>query len=283
MTRFAQLSVFLFPLVAVLGCYNTSSVENGGLACSTDNKCPEGFACQSGRCWKGTGSGDPGTCAAPLGPVAGCSTEVPLDSACDPVCQSGCGCRRCVLSSDATAFVCETTAAPSSFVSHMGTCRDPSVCAPGSVCIADGVCPNLCYKTCRDHSDCPATSRCTKTGLTDAVGATLVEGVYFCSPPAESCSPVGSAACANPKTGFNCVFLAGLTGVGTATDATVCDCATLHRAKVGEACVNSPDDCQPGAVCVNGKCRTICSQSASCASGATCTPIYNSKQYGYCS
>ena len=281
MTRSMQIAIGLVPLVALLGCYNTSSVENGGLACSIDNKCPQGFTCQSGRCWKGSAGGDPGTCTAPLGPLAGCASEIPTDSECDPVCQSGCGCHRCVLASGANGFVCETTAAPSSFVSPLGTCKDASVCAPGSVCIADDVCPNLCYRTCRADSDCPVSSHCTKTGLTDASGSTLVEGLYFCSPPTESCSPLGSAACAAAKGGFNCVFLAGLTGVAN-TDATVCDCATLHSAKVGEACVSSPDNCQPGSVCVNAKCRTLCSQSGTCANGGRCTQVYNSKQYGYC-
>lgn len=276
-----QFAMCFVPLAALLGCYNTSSVENGGLACSSDNKCPDGFACQSGRCWKGSAGGDPGTCTAPLGPVTGCSADVPVGSSCDPVCQNGCGCRRCVLSSDASGFVCETTAAPSSFVSPLGTCQDADACAPGSVCIADDVCPNLCYKTCRSDSDCPFSSHCTKTGLTDASGSTLVEGVYFCSPPAESCSPLGSATCTDAKAGFNCVFLAGLTGVAT-TDATVCDCATLHSVKVGQACVSSPDNCQPGAVCVNGKCHTVCSQSTSCSNGSKCASIYSSKQYGYC-
>lgn len=281
MTRLLQIAIGLVPLLASLGCYNTSSVENGGLACSSDDKCPDGFACQSGRCWKGSTGGAPGTCTAPVGPVAGCSIAVPAGSVCDPVCQSGCGCHRCVLSSDASGFVCESTAAPASFVAPLGTCKDASTCAPGSVCIADDVCPNLCYKTCRTDSDCPESSHCTKTGLTDATGSTLVEGVYLCSPPAEACSPLGSAACAAARGGFNCVFLAGLTGVAT-TDATVCDCATLHYVKVGEDCASSPDNCQPGSMCVNGKCRTLCSQSSSCANGAKCTAVYNSRQYGYC-
>jgi hypothetical protein len=46
--------------------------------------------------------------------------------------------------------------------------------------------------------------------------------------------------------------------------------------------VSAPDNCQPGSVCVNGKCHTLCSQSGTCANTGKCTPVYNSKQYGYC-
>jgi len=275
----------LSPLLALLGCYNTSSVQNGGLACSAENTCPDGFKCQGGRCWKNSPSStDAATCSAPLGPVAGCAADSPVGSDCDPVCQSGCGCHRCILGSTHTRFVCETTAPPASFIGPLGTCKDVTTCAPGSVCVEDDVCPSLCYKMCRSDSDCLANTHCTKTGPTTAGGVRLAEGLSFCSPPAESCNPAGGAACTAARGGFNCVFLAGLTGVAT-SDATVCDCATLHNVEVGAACVISPDNCRPGAVCINARCRAICTQSgpaSPCANSGKCAPVYNSTVYGYC-
>jgi hypothetical protein len=284
MTRHLQIVMALAPLLPLLGCYNTSSVENGGLACSSEGTCPTGFACQDGRCWQN--AKQPLTCSQPFGPFASCTAQTPANSSCDPVCQSGCDCsHRCVYEADQTAFVCEATPAPASFVAPLANCDNRiDRCAPGSVCIADDICPSLCYKTCRADGDCPTNSRCTTTGLTDAAGAALVDGVYFCSPPTEACNPTGAAACAAARTGFNCVFVAGLTGSGT-SDATVCDCATLHNVRVGEACVTTPDNCQPGAVCVNNRCRTICNKSASgsaCPSGGGCNTLYGSRVYGYC-
>lgn len=284
MTRHLQIVVALAPLLPLLGCYNTSSVENGGLACSSEGSCPKGFTCQDGRCW--SGSQQPSTCSEPFGPFSSCAAETPVGSTCDPVCQSGCDCNhRCVLSSGLTSFACESTPAPASFVAPLASCDGRvSQCQPGSFCVADDVCPSLCYKTCRADRDCPTNSRCTTTGPTDSAGAALVDGVYFCSPPTESCNPTGAAPCATARSGFNCVFLAGLTRGGTG-DATVCDCATLHNVKVGDACATAPDNCQPGAVCVNSRCRAICNKSTSgsaCPNGGGCTTLNGSRTYGYC-
>jgi hypothetical protein len=285
MTRFSKLVLGLIPALTAVACYNTASVDNGGLACGTGNTCPEGFSCRSdGRCWKnGTG---PGACNEPFGPFATCSSgQGPANSTCDPVCQSGCACdRRCVLDPDtASRFVCETSTRVGSFVGPGQTCEDADACAPGSVCIADAVCPNLCYKTCRADVDCPAQAFCTRTTIEDPSGR-LLTGVFLCSPPIETCSPTGAAACSPGRAGSSCVFLAGLTGVAI-SDATVCDCSTLHTERVGSVCATAPDNCEPGAVCVDGRCRTICNRSGSgvtCPSGSSCVAIYDSAVYGYC-
>jgi hypothetical protein len=285
MTQTPRFAFTLAPVLAVLACYNTSSVENGGLVCGNGSTCPDGFTCHAdNRCWK-TGGG--AVCAAPFGPFAGCSEGgTTANSTCDPVCQANCQCgHRCVLTSDASRFVCEATTSVTSFVAPLGTCGTPNEdrCAPGSVCIGDDVCPNLCYKTCRADQDCPASAYCTKTAV-NPVGGSALDGVNLCSPPSESCNPTGTAACGTPKSGFNCVLVAGLMATHT-TDATVCDCATLHSEKIGAACVDAPDNCQPGAVCMAGTCRALCGLSGAapaCSSGARCTPVFGSSRYGYC-
>ena len=232
---------------------------------------------------------NPSVCPAPFGPFPGCQAGAAIGvSTCDPVCQSGCACdRRCVLNTDTYAsFLCEATAlAPTSFIAVQGTCNGASSanCAPGSVCISDDVCPWTCFKTCRKDVDCPTNSRCSAVTLYDK-NTQPVPNVFLCTPPTEGCNPSGAASCTTARTGFNCVFLAGLTGVAN-TDSTLCDCKTLHTEAVGASCTTVPDNCQPGAVCVDGTCRQICDKRASgsaCPSGGGCNTIYGSTSYGYC-
>jgi hypothetical protein len=308
-------------LLGLSGCYNTLSVANGGLVCGLDDQCPDGFRClkdgaagQPGHCWKnGTGPdagggatdglppksdvANPLACTVasavpPFGPFATCSPQERAigSSTCDPVCQAGCPCdRRCVLDEATYAsFYCEDTAqAPSSFVPVQGACNSPNAasCAPGSVCISDDVCPWLCYKTCRKDVDCPKDSRCSLLTLIDQNRQPL-QDLFLCTPPIDNCNPSGSASCSTARPEFACVFLAGLTGLEN-TDATVCDCRTFHDKKLGAACQMKPDDCQPGAVCVDGNCRQICDKRSSgggsaCPTGSGCTAIHGSTVYGYC-
>jgi len=319
MIKTAVTTFGIFALLCLTGCYNTDKVKNGGLVCGANDACPDGFTCVKdsvdgtrGHCWRtgtgpdaGGGSQDtrpsgpdlasPAACTtagavAPFGPFATCSPNQPIaGSSCDPVCQSGCACdRRCVINTSTYgSFLCEGTAQiPSSFVPTQGDCggsRSAS-CAPGSVCISDDVCPWTCFKTCRNDIDCPSNSRCSVITMLD-INSLPVRGVSLCTPPVEACNPTGGAACASPRANFNCVFLAGLTGVGN-TDATVCDCRTLHDKRLGATCTPVPDDCEPGAVCVDGTCREVCDRRASigsaCSSGGACSPIFGSLQYGYC-
>jgi hypothetical protein len=319
MIKTLECALGLSALLALAGCYNTNNVKNGGLVCDTGGTCPAGFACvkdglpgSSGHCWQngivvdvGNTTPDAGVpkpdaapvqaCAvggapAPYGPFATCSTNAPIpNSTCDPVCQGGCPCNhRCVLDDTTNnSFICEPSApvGGTAFVQPLGACNgaNVSLCAPGSVCINDNVCQNLCYKTCRTDQDCGASSRCTKSTIVDAANQP-VQNLLFCSPPIETCNPVGTASCGAARANFNCVFLAGLTGVAN-TDSTVCDCSTMHTTAVGQACSSAPDDCVPGSACVNGFCRSVCSLKASgsaCPSGGGCTALYGSVNYGYC-
>jgi hypothetical protein len=316
MTKTVGIWLGLVAVVAAGGCYNTLNITNGGLVCGPNDACPEGFHCvkdsQAGHCWKnGTGPDAGGTAsdtasgttdavgplactianATPLfGPFPAdkCSpVDQPAPGSCDPVCQAGCPCdRRCVLSSTYDSFQCEASPQnPSTFVDVQQTCtgsRSES-CAPGSVCINDDVCPWLCFRTCRKDLDCGTNSRCSALGILD-LSSNPVANVYLCTPPIESCNPSGAASCATARAELGCVFLAGLTGIAT-TDATVCDCRTTHTGAVGAACSTLPDDCQPGAVCVDGTCRQICDRGASgtaCPGLGVCSPIYDSTRYGYC-
>jgi len=297
MTRTIESAMGLVALFSLAGCYNTLNVTNGGLVCGPDDACPDGFVClqdaPAGKhCFrKGTGPDaavSTVTCPAPFGPFSTCSPEVAIGaSTCDPVCQSHCPCdRRCVVNSSTYAsFECEGTAVPpSTFIPVQGTCSGTNSvnCTPGSVCIADDVCPWSCFKTCRKDVDCPTNSRCSAMTLLDKTSQP-VDNVFLCTPPTEVCNPTGAAGCATARSNFNCVFLAGLTGVAN-TDATLCDCKTLHYQAVGTSCTKLPDNCQAGAVCVDGICRQVCDRRASgsaCPSGG-CTAIYGSDAYGYC-
>jgi hypothetical protein len=313
--RLSLLPLMLLSVALGGGCYSTSKIKNGGLLCGTGDSCPDGFVClhdtqvgQLGHCWrKGTGPADAGpgpdatasdaaggactlaNATAPYGPFANCTSQQYPKSSCDPVCQSGCPCqRRCVLdNSSYDSFLCEGSTPSSSFIPDLGSCNDPNStrCSPGSLCVADNVCPYLCYKTCRADSDCASTSRCTANTIVDKAGSSM-DNLGLCSPPIEECNPMGTAACATPRSGFACVFLAGMTGSKASGDSTVCDCATLHDKKVGSHCQTLPDDCVPGAVCVDGTCRAICSKisvgSPCSGTGGVCNAIYGSSQYGYC-
>lgn len=295
------------------GCFNTNSIKNAGLECnSVAGACPDGFACKAGLCWKngtgpdagGTGSdaSNPGTDATvpiactpstpPYGPFATCSPSPANPNTCDPVCQLGCDCgKRCVFDSHTgNSFTCEATSeSPNfAFVQPTGKCdTNDTACAPGSVCIPDDVCGSLCYRTCRTLVDCGGKGRCTQNLVQDQNLQPLVPNVFLCSGPAESCNPTGTASCVNARAGFNCVFFAGLTGTQVG-DATTCDCATFHDKSVGATCTSVPDNCQPGAACINNLCHRICNLQGSvslCAGttgGGKCTAIYGSSQYGYC-
>jgi hypothetical protein len=307
MTRTIAFTVGLSALLALVGCYNTNNVKNGGLVCGTAGSCPDGFVCSdnkgmvasAGHCWRnGTGPTDSGTdqaCALPYGPFATCSTsQINLASTnsastCDPVCQSGCPCNhRCILDDQTNnAFLCEASTVPvgTSFIPPLGACNGASqgLCAPGSVCINDSICQNVCYRTCRTDEDCGNSSRCTDIAIYDN-SSQPVPGLFLCSPPIEQCNPTGSATCAPARANFNCVFLAGLTGVGKDAS-TVCDCGTSRVLEVGQKCQTALDNCKPGTVCVNGYCHTVCNMEGSgspCTNGGGCTAIYGSQTYGYC-
>lgn len=309
MTKTIGCALGLSALLVLVSCYNTNSIKNGGLVCGKGASCPSGFACvndsPTGHCWKNgvvpdAGAGSPactvGSAPAPYGPFATCSANLQIpNSTCDPVCQDGCPCNhRCVLDDNTnTSFICEASAPPAgtAFVQPLGACNGPNVglCAPGSVCISDDLCQNLCYKTCRTDQDCDGTSRCAATGIQTGTDPTqTLANLNFCSPPVEACDPTGSATCGTGRANFNCVFLAGLTGTVDA-DSTVCDCSTFHDKVLGQLCSLLPDDCRPGLVCVgtagSATCHRVCNLQGSgsaCLAGGGCTQLYNSKSYGYC-
>jgi hypothetical protein len=316
MTKALGFSVGLAAAAGLFGCYNTTNVKNGGLACGANDVCPDGFRCvkdglagQSGHCWReGTGPDAAGTvgpdtgapkadvanplactvASGPFGPFSPCTADPAVaNSTCDPICQSGCPCRRrCVLNQDTWAsFLCESTEPDAStFVPVQGDCTNQvEACAPGAVCVYDDVCPSLCFRLCRRQEDCPTGTLCSAAAIYDK-SSTEVPTVKLCTPPTQACNPTGTADCNPTRGNFKCVFLAGMTGVQN-TDATVCDCASTHTKKLGATdCSMAPDDCQAGTVCVDGTCRQICDRQASgqsCASGG-CNPLYASTRYGYC-
>ena len=302
MNKTIESALGLSALFALAGCYNTNDVKNGGLVCGTGGTCPSGFVCDgqmgaAGHCWKkGTEPGATSACTVaeatlPYGPFATCGAKQPIpNSTCDPICQDGCPCNhRCVLDDQTgTSFNCEVSApaAGTTFIQPLGACNPPNtdLCTPGSACIFDDLCQSLCYRICQSDDECGDKSRCMASGITDPNTGKAVTNVGFCSPPIETCNPTGIATCGTARVNFNCVFLAGLTGVAN-NDSTVCDCSTLHAVALGKDCTTDPDNCAPGLACVNGTCHSVCSLKSSgsaCPSGGGCTPLYGSQNYGYC-
>jgi hypothetical protein len=70
-------------------------------------------------------------------------------------------------------------------VGHGSECDDLNDCAPGHDCIfEDTTRPGLCYKWCRESSECPDPSTCTTEVLYDLLSPCTGEASY----PIDACS-----------------------------------------------------------------------------------------------
>jgi len=54
-------ALLAMPLLIAAACGYSPNPESGTLQCGSSNTCPEGYSCQSGRCWKDGGGGSGGT------------------------------------------------------------------------------------------------------------------------------------------------------------------------------------------------------------------------------
>jgi hypothetical protein len=275
------------PALLLIGCYNPS-IQDGTLGCGPGSTCPDGFVCQNSLCFSssasvgdgGTTSGDGGGAMMCYGPIAACTTQ--SSGRCDPVCQTGCGCKeRCTF--EQTGVTCK--AQTGTFVNVGGICRaDMDQCRPGSICVLEATpaCAAHCYRFCRSTSDCPGGARCEEQLLKDD---RTPSGLMICSPPFVACNPWGRAACGSadrPSPAFGCYVVAAN------PNETVCECAgTIPE---GGAC-NGEHQCAPGFECAvtaatTMACLRVCSLAnltmGPCPTGQLCTTYKGSTRFGVC-
>jgi hypothetical protein len=285
-THAPGLAVMLVAALGALsgGCYDPK-ITSGGLTCAPPpaKACPEGFTCSGTVCvTEGTapatgGSGGGGTGGAGTGGAGGacpnpitplCSTATVLAAgACDPVCQTGCGCgQRCNLTP--SGFSC----AASSGSKELGAICQPGSdeCALGLVCLAESCGTSLgrCYRYCRDPAPiCGGTVCGTPIKLPNGDDSTQ----KVCNPGDVPCNAFTRTGCPDPA--LNCY----MTGPGR----TVCDCSSGKDRALGESC-GGYNDCALGLVClaVGGAsmptCHKVCQTTTDCAG---CT---NWGSAGYC-
>jgi len=306
-------------------CYQPS-ITNGGLLCSkTAPACPKGYVCStSGHCYKagttptgGGGGQAPGTggaggtdggvdrldagsggsmvdAAADGGgkdaevcnqPVANCTPSVP--SGCDPVCQTGCGCKeKCSRGVDGVA-VCQPSGGfqpvgDSCSISNEGLPNQFDNCVPGAMCLTDGS-KESCFAFCNASKDCATYGGlCVNRYLSASVTSAFVS---VCDPPLKTCDPFASASASNCA---NCYITeSSASGVSQ----TVCEPWSGPRVSTTDTCQSSAD-CTGKRVCPTQvistaarfhKCSNICDLSGnhSCNPPETCMLIGN--RYGYCS
>jgi hypothetical protein len=280
-------------------CYRPN-IKDGGLKCNLDagaaHACPEGFTCDLNllQCWKGP-HGDGGPSDVPVDMPDGheAGPEVvpppcfdarpncdPSDAGlCDPLCQTGCGCRqKCTVNADG-GLACGQVA------SNAGAPLDPcdptaanDSCGPGLVCMNDQ-CFGRCYQFCRADLDCPG-SFCSRI----APG-----GLKVCDVPIADCNPIGTSNnCPGTAPGCYLSF--------NHPENTICDCG--GGVMKGKECSGSRSCLPGGLVCIDPTtdggtplCLPVCELDggSGCVGGAACIPYTGSSpsntpnpKYGYC-
>jgi hypothetical protein len=276
-------------------CYHPN-IKNGGFKCNLDagtaHACPEGFSCDMTllECWKG--KPDSGVQDVPVDAPA---VEVPPDvppppcfdarpncdpsdaGICDPLCQTGCGCRqKCTLNLDG-GIVCNSVVA--SPLGQLDSC-DPTndLCGPGLLCLNDS-CFGRCYQFCSVDADCP-NSFCSRS----APG-----GLKLCDVPNADCNPIGLANnCPAAAPGCYISF--------NHPEHTICDCG--GGTSPSAACSGSRSCLPGGLLCVDPTndggtsfCQPVCQLDggAGCPGSVPCHPYTGSSpsntpnpKYGYC-
>jgi hypothetical protein len=279
-------------------CNQMTDEAPAGLECSPGQICAGGHCgcppSRSGGCADGGespftdgGSNDDAACTnatGQYGPFPACQPE--LHGACDPVCQSGCGCNeRCRI--DGGVVVCRKEGP--NFLEMYDSCVPANdQCRPGSICLQEAVdhpaCGAHCYRHCRGDSDCSPGSKCT----IDIQFGTTGTDSKVCAPPPDPCNPFGPARCARtdrPYPTFGCYLMSS-----SHPDIPICDCA--GTIKTGDPCTFE-HECEPGAECVllgaARLCRRVCKVgvmglpvAGACPLGLNCTAFPGGSAFGYC-
>jgi hypothetical protein len=276
-------------LAVAVGCYNPK-VTPGNLHCAAGSAkaCPDGFVCAAGVCVRpgdgtggaiagtggaggGTGGSGSGgaTCATPIPEL--CDDSPAAGTACDPVCQTGCGCGlRCSVSSSGLGC------APPAGAGALGDVCDPTMdrCSPGLFCLKEACGTNLgrCHRFCRDASACGPSGVCgtpvrLADGTTTDQRACNLSSDVTCDPFATG----GASGC--PDVALNCYV--------TGPSQTICDCPSGQNRQAGQTCVDA-NDCQTGLRCLQlggspAMCYRLCRNASDCAG---CTILGSAG--GYC-
>jgi len=307
--------------MSLSACYQPS-ITNGGLLCSkTAPACPKGYVCStSGHCYKagtapigggggqapgsggagGTdggvdrldaGSGGSMVDASPDGdgkdaevcnqPVANCTPSA--SSGCDPVCQTGCGCKeKCSRGVDSTA-VCQPSGGfqpvgDSCSIGNEGLSNQFDNCVPGALCLSDSGSNPHCFALCNTSAECANYGAlCVGRYLTPSASSRFVR---VCDPPLKACDPFASTT--------NCANCYVTEPSATGASQTVCEYWSGPRVRTTDMCQSSAD-CTGRRVCPQGTtarshfCSNLCEVSGThpCGVNETCVPI--GSRYGYCS
>jgi hypothetical protein len=293
-------------LLLLAGCYKPG-IGEGDFICGPQGACPSGFHClDDNRCYQnlqaldgGSRSDTPGATppdmAAP-GPDSNCVSGVTCSSApppgqiCDPVCQTGCGCREKCAAPGVPPLCTAIPPKPADLYDECTGTTTGDDCRPGAVCASEAteVCGTHCYRACRSDDDCGPAARC-KDDYYSKVGNIFLTKI--CSPRLEACNPVGaSPECSNPvarKRPFP-TFACYLFDAGK-EDAAVCECA--GSLELGQLCTGR-HSCKPGLECLTGpggdqRCRRLCLLSSGPGPGVecgvgTCRALGTSTRFGAC-
>jgi hypothetical protein len=290
---------------SVAGCYKPSVVD-GKLLCPT-NACPDGFSCVEGHCWQGGivspsdggGADDMGlpvdmsetevSCAQPL-----CTPATPPDG-CDPVCQTGCGCREKCSISSAGKPVCVPIMGPprtvgqTCSISNYNAPGQDDNCAPGLVCLrpgGQGTSNGYCFTLCGSEADCP-NSRCIPRPVAPAIENMPPPTASVCDVPynVTPCDPIAGTGCIGDRK------VCYLETPDPVTNASRTVCEYVSGAFGNNQSCDWSRDCFAGFVCPEndggadrrgvGFCLRPCDMAHGCVSGTGSCQPYGST-YGYC-
>ena len=266
-------ATFLYGLIGLCGldvaCYRPNIAQGGFRCAAGDAPCPDGFHCASdSRCYEGDAGPIAPACAfPPPTPKSNCSSDSTVGQACDPVCQTGCACGFCGVTSGAIKCLPVTEG-----TKDVGAICDPQSqadCKPGLFCRPECQTTNVgrCYQFCASGADCEAPALCNVSSANSPVS--------LCSLPIEQCSPIALTGC--PSTG-------NVLACYAENNAQACECVGTTPA--GNTC-QFASECIPGYTCISltstalATCEKVCLSGSDCSAQTTCNNPTGAP-YGYC-
>jgi hypothetical protein len=265
--RFAMMAS-IAALLSV-GCFKPN-ISDGGFLCGAGNSCPEGFRCGfENRCWRGDAGPDTGPCTVPA-PAPLCAAPPGLGEACNPTCQTGCRCGRCVVGNGGPS--CDGIPGPKALGESCSLAQDD--CEPGLGCVRESCGTNLgrCFKFCATSADCPNGLSCSDSFNGANGNAT---GFFVCEQAPQACNPVGGAASGCPAPELGCYIVS--------PGRHLCDC--IGTRQTGQSCALF-NECQPGNRCIQlagmttGTCVQVCESNADCTLPEQCRNV--TQGFGRC-
>jgi|HubBroStandDraft_6_1064221.scaffolds.fasta_scaffold75301_2 hypothetical protein len=260
--RLRQFGVGLAVLSALVwlplaACYRPN-IAQGGLRCTDGGLCPDGFTCRSnGRCYEGDAEPESICDFPPPASKAGCSSTSTASQACDPVCQTGCACGFCGVTSG--AIKCLSLAEGTKDVGAICNPQSQSDCKPGLFCRAECQTTTVgrCYQFCVSSNDCTAPSLCNASSPDSPLS--------LCSLPSQQCDPIALTGCESTPSALACY---------AENNAQACECPGTIAAGIKCAFASQ---CVPGYTCISltatadPTCQKVCLSASDCTPPATCS------------